>query len=153
MGGTLYLLDTNILLRCVQPRDPDFALVTVALERLTDYGSVLCYTSQNVAEFWNTCTRPVDRNGYGLSPDETDLRARAFESRLRLLPDGIAVHQEWRRLVVAHRVSGVQVYDARLVASMVVHGVERMLTFNNRDFARFQDIKAIHPRDGSALHP
>ena len=26
-------------------------------------GAVFCYTSQNVAEFWNTCTRPLDRNG------------------------------------------------------------------------------------------
>ena len=36
---------------------------------------VLCYTSQNVGEFWNACTRPLDRNGYGLSPKETDRRA------------------------------------------------------------------------------
>jgi len=28
---------------------------------------------------------------------------------------------------------------------MYVHGVNRILTFNTRDFERFDDIEAIHP--------
>jgi predicted nucleic acid-binding protein len=78
----------------------------------------------------------VDRNGYGLSPQDTDRRAKFFEEKLRLLPDCLAVHEEWRKLLVTHSVSGVQVHDARLVAAMRVHGVMRILTFNNKDFAR-----------------
>jgi predicted nucleic acid-binding protein len=105
----------------------------------------LCYTSQNLAEFWSVCTRPVDRNGYGLSPLETDRLARLLESQLNLLPDSLSVHQEWRRLVVALGVSGVQVYDARLAAAMHVHGVHRILTFNDRDFARYDGIEAVNP--------
>ena len=60
-----------------------------------------------MGEFWNACTRPVDRNGYGLSPQETDRLANFFEEKLRLLPDSLAVHEEWRRLSVTHGVSGV----------------------------------------------
>ena len=48
--------------------------------------------------------------------------------------------------VVTHGVAGVQVHDARLAAAMRVHGVKRILTFNDRDFARYADIEAIHPR-------
>lgn len=44
-----------------------------------------------------------------------------------------------------YRVSGVQVHDARLVAAMHVHNVNRILTFNTKDFARFTDIEAIDP--------
>jgi len=29
---------------------------------------------------------------------------------------------------------------------MRVHGVHRILTFNERDFARYPDVLAIHPR-------
>jgi predicted nucleic acid-binding protein len=47
---------------------------------------------------------------------------------------------------VSHNVSGVQVHDARLAAAMRVHGIERVLTFNERDFARYPDIQAVHPR-------
>jgi predicted nucleic acid-binding protein len=91
----------------------------------------------------------VDRNGYGLSPQETDRLARTFEERLRLLPDNLTVHEEWRRLLVTHSVSGVQVHDARLVAAMRVHGVKRILTFNDKDFARYSAIEAVHPRSVS----
>jgi predicted nucleic acid-binding protein len=46
-------------------------------------------------------------------------------------------------------VSGVQVHDARLVAAMRVHGVKSILTFNDRDFTRYTDIDAVHPRSVS----
>lgn len=82
-----------------------------------------------------------------MSPAETDRRARLFESRLRLLPDNLAVHEEWRRLIVDYDVSGVQVHDTRLVAAMRVHGVEKILTFNTKDFARFAGIQAVHPEE------
>ena len=152
MAGTPYLIDSNILIRWVQPSEPDYPIVESALEALASQGAILCYTSQNVAEFWNACTRPADRNGYGLLPQEADQRARLFEMRLRLLADNLAVHQEWRRLIVTHSVSGVRVHDARLVAAMRVFGVKRILTFNERDFARYADIEAIHPSSISAMH-
>jgi predicted nucleic acid-binding protein len=74
---------------------------------------------------------------------------RLFEEKLRLLPDSLAVHEEWRKLLVTHSVSGVQVHDARLVAAMRVDNVNRILTFNDKDFARYTDIQAIHPRSVS----
>jgi predicted nucleic acid-binding protein len=41
---------------------------------------------------------------------------------------------------------GVQVHDARLAAAMRVPGIQRILTFNERDFARYPDIQAVHPQ-------
>ena len=146
MPANAYLIDTNILLRWVKPDDRDYSVVTSAIDTVLRGGAMLCYTSQNVGEFWNTCTRPLDRNGYGLSSEETDHRAKYFEDRLQLLPDSLAVHREWRRLLVAQRVTGVQVHDARLVAAMRVHDVSRILTFNDKDFARYSGIEAVHPR-------
>jgi predicted nucleic acid-binding protein len=75
--------------------------------------------------------------------------AKFFEEKLRLLPDSLAVHEEWQRLLVTHGVSGVQVHDARLVAAMRVHGVKRILTFNDKDFARYKEIEALHHRSVS----
>ena len=89
MTGTPYLIDSNVLLRWVKPDDRDYPLVVSAIDATLQRGAVFCYTSQNVAEFWNTCTRPLDRNGYGLSPQEADRRARLFEDKLRLLPDSL----------------------------------------------------------------
>lgn len=145
MAEALCLVDSNILIRWVQPTDPDFPIVEAALASLISSGAILCYASQNLGEFWNASTRPVDRNGFGLSPEEAERRAHLFESRLRLLPDSLAVHEEWRRLLVNYGVSGVQVHDAHLVAAMLVHGVKTILTFNTTDFARFAGIEAVHP--------
>jgi predicted nucleic acid-binding protein len=51
---------------------------------------------------------------------------------------------EWKQLVVRHGVQGSKVHDARLVATMNIHGIRRILTFNTDDFTRY-DIDAIHP--------
>src|SRR5665213_3582588 len=97
------LLDSNILIRWLEPSDRDQVVVEAALDRLTTAKVELCYTSQNLGEFWNAMTRPADRNGYGLSPQEANRRAIAMESRLELLPDSVATHKEWRELLVSHR--------------------------------------------------
>ncbi len=149
MAETAYLVDSNVLLRWVKPDHSEYPTIVSATDAVLRHDGVLCYTSQNVAEFWNACTRPADRNGYGLSPEETDRRARVFEGKLRLLPDNFAVHEEWRKILVTHNVSGVQVHDARLVAAMRVHGVKLILTFNPKDFTRYGDIEAVHPRSVS----
>jgi len=146
MAETPYLVDSNVLLRWVKPDHNDYPAIQSAIENILRRDGVLCYTSQNVAEFWNACTRPAERNGYGISPKETDRRAGYFEERLRLLPDSLMVHQIWRRLLVKYDISGVQVHDAHLVAAMLAHGVNRILTFNNKDFSRYADIEAVNPR-------
>jgi predicted nucleic acid-binding protein len=147
MADALCLVDSNVLIRWVQPGNIDFPSVRAAIDILIGYGTELCYTSQNLGEFWNACTRPLERNGFGIWPEETDRRAKLFETRLRLLPDGILVHEEWRRLLVEHRISGVQVHDTRLVAVMNVYGVRQILTYNTKDFLRFGNIRAFQPTE------
>jgi predicted nucleic acid-binding protein len=145
MASDLMLVDTNILIRWVQSADPEFPLARNAVQQLEDLGVAPCYTSQNLAEFWNVLTRPRTRNGYGLTIPEVLTRTECIEGKFQLLPDSLMVHQEWRRLLVTYRVCGVQVHDARLVAAMNVHRVPRILTFNTKDFARFGGIEAVHP--------
>ncbi len=70
-----------------------------------------------------------------------------MEQYLDLLPDVLLIHQEWRRLLVAHGVTGVQVHDARLVAAMHVYRIPHLLTFNVADFHRFPGITVQHPQD------
>jgi predicted nucleic acid-binding protein len=148
------LADTNVLLRLLQRNDPDHALVRSALRTLREQGEEICFAPQNLVEFWRVCTRPASANGFGLTVAETDQRARVIERLFTLLPDGPAVHTEWRRLVVANPVSGVQVHDARLVAWMHVHGLTLLLTFDVADFGRYPGISAVHPREiGSSREP
>jgi predicted nucleic acid-binding protein len=103
-------------------------------------------THKNIAELWNVMTRPVSRNGFGLTAAEAEHEVETIESGMTLLTEeSEAAYDEWRRIVVQHAVSGVQVHDARLVATMRVHGVTHLLTLNVSDFARYGGITAVHP--------
>ena len=71
--------------------------------------------------------------------------ASLLENQFTFLPDNERIHSQWRHLVVAHGVSGVQVHDARLVAAMRVHTITHLLTLNRTDFLRYRDIIVVHP--------
>jgi predicted nucleic acid-binding protein len=131
------LIDTNILLRLTRRGDPQHSKVDTALAGLAVAGTTLFYTLQNIAELWNAMTRPVSRNGLGLTVAEAEREVLAIEAGMSLLPDREAVYREWRRVVVQNNVSGVQVHDACLAAIMYVHGVTHILTLNTADFGRF----------------
>lgn len=68
-----------------------------------------------------------------------------LEAFFGLLSESLEVYAEWKRLVIAHSVTGVKVHDARLVAAMKVYGLSRILTFNKDDFRRYPDIEIITP--------
>ena len=147
MAVNSYLLDTNILLRWTKPSDTSYAEVSRAVIALTARGDRLHYTSQNLGEFWNLSTRSKQQNGIGLSPADAEARVESIENEFTLIPDGPSIHRRWRQLLVEYQISGVQVHDARLVAAMFVHDVNRILTFNVRDFVQYRGIIAVHPAE------
>ena len=139
------LVDTNVLLRTVQSNHPHFAEATAAIATLVRRGDSVFFSPQNIAEFWNVATRPVERNGLGLSPDRAFQEITGIEKSLSLLPDVPEIYASWKEIVRTNKVLGVKVHDARLVAIMTVYSVTGLLTFNAADFARFTNITAIHP--------
>ena len=64
---------------------------------------------------------------------------------LRFLPETPEIFPAWRKLVLRHRVSGIQVHDARIVAAMTIHQVNMILTFDLDDFKRYTGITVVHP--------
>jgi predicted nucleic acid-binding protein len=107
-------------------------------------GRDLHFTLQNVSEFWNVATRPLESKGLGFSIDLTLSEVQKIERVLTLLPDTPAIYPEWKRLVAQRSVRGAKVHDTRLVAAMNVHSVRSLLTFNSDDFVRF-GIEVLHP--------
>ena len=97
MPGSSYLVDTNILLRLVQPDSPEYGTIRQCADRLWERGADLYYTSQNLAEFWNVCTRPADRNGFGFSVAETDERATLIEAKFSFAADSEATQSSKAR--------------------------------------------------------
>jgi len=139
------LVDTNILLRSAQPNHPLCSEATRAVSKLIRQEHTVLFCSQNIAEFWNVATRPTDLNGLGFSHEEALQEVSNIERLLTLLPDIPAIYTAWKEVVREHRVQGVKVYDARLVATMSIYAVESILTFNTSDFKRYIKFAALHP--------
>ncbi len=142
-----YLIDTNILLRLVEIAHSQHLEARKAVDRLLAQGFTLYILLQNVSEFWNVCTRPLDKNGLGFLIAQAEAELENLEKVFDILPDTTDVYKNWRELVVSHSISGVKVHDAKIVAAMKAHGIQTLLTFNTKDFKRYTDIKAIEPKD------
>lgn len=115
---------------------------TRALTRLREQGERLCVARQNLIEFRNVASRPLDKNDLGLTTAEADLELDIAERDFDTLPENDLIYDVWRQLIAAKGVSGKQVHDARLVAFMLVYGVTHLLTFNGADFKRFEVLPA-----------
>jgi predicted nucleic acid-binding protein len=142
-----YLLDTNVLLRWAEPSDPQHALARDVVKRLLRQVHNCYITAQNIVEFWNVATRPLQVNGLGLTPAQADDEAAELERLFPLMVETPDIYTHWRQLVVSAGVSGVQVHDARLVAVMLTYGMTHVLTFNLDDFKRFSEITVVRPQD------
>ena len=139
-------IDTGVLLRFMHAADPLHAIVVAAVRKLRDGSPTFVCGIQNIAEFWNVTTRPAtSRGGFGQSLAVAQQRVVALEQWVTILPETAASYAEWRRLIVQHKVAGVQVHDARLVAVMRAEGIRTLLTLNAKDFARYAGLTVLTP--------
>ena len=139
------LIDTNVLLRLLQPQHPQYSIAAAAVAELRKQRSDLCVAPQNLVEFWVVATRPVVNNGLGMSPLTIAGELRALNGLFRLLEGKSGVAGAWETLVGKHLVSGKQAHDAHLVAVMLVYAVTDILTFNIADFRRYPAITVLDP--------
>jgi predicted nucleic acid-binding protein len=56
-------VDTNVLLRAIDQTHETHQDATAALSTLLGLGETLFVTPQNIIEFWNVCTRPLQWSG------------------------------------------------------------------------------------------
>lgn len=139
------LVDTNVLVRTIDRLHPHYPISLNALDKILRGGGHVYIAAQNLVEFWSVCTRPLNRNGLGLSTTEAQKELTRLESIFLFLPEVPAIFPEWRRLVAAHTISGFEAFDTRLVAVMHVYGLTDLLTFNRADFVVYTGIKIIDP--------
>jgi predicted nucleic acid-binding protein len=140
-----FVADANILLRTAEPAHRQHQEAVDATRELVRRGYTAHVFPQGYYEFWVAATRPVARNGLGMTPAQASAELNRLKTLFALLRDTPDVYDEWERLVIAHTVSGKPAHDARLVAAMNVHGVGHILTFNDADFRRFPGITVLTP--------
>jgi predicted nucleic acid-binding protein len=144
----LYLFDTNNFLRLAEKQNSQRAIILQALRKLRSNNHTICFTPQILAEFWNVCTRPSSaRGGLDFSIKQTKKKVEIIQKHFQLLTDNLQTFLEWKKLVSDYSVIGVQVHDAKIVASIITHKVDYLVTFNEKDFKRFPMIQVINPNN------
>ena len=143
----LVLVDTNVLLRVVEPGHAQHSQAVGGIRNLSQAGHLLCLVPQVRYEFWVAATRPISANGLGMTTSEAAIVLEKFSPPVfRFFRDERAIYDAWYSLVCAQSVRGKQAHDARLVAAMQRHGLSHILTFNGTDFQRYAGIAILDPQ-------
>jgi predicted nucleic acid-binding protein len=144
-GDERVFVDTNVLVYAKLGAAP---LHSLALEQLLTLQSAtgleLWLSRQVLREYLAVMTRreavtpvvPIE----ALASDLND-----FSRRFKIAEDNRAVTEKLLALVKQKNVSGKQVHDANIVATMQVYGIGRLLTHNVADFARYHDLIQVIP--------
>jgi len=133
------VLDTNVLLAATDQARERHMQALAALNVWPASGLVLYTSGQIMREYLAVATRPVDRNGLGMGRRDAIANVRALRARLNLLAEDIKVSDRLLQLLETVECAGKQVHDANVVATMLVHGIDTLVTMNVGDFARFGD--------------
>jgi predicted nucleic acid-binding protein len=139
------MLDTNVLLAAT---DEGRAEHEAALSVLNDWpgrGTTLYSSGQVMREYLSVATRPTVNNGLGLHLTDALANVRALRTRASLLAEDGKVADRLLILLEDTACGGKQVHDANIVATMLVHGIDAIITINLDDFMKFERyVRLIH---------
>jgi toxin-antitoxin system PIN domain toxin len=139
-------LDSNILVYAVEGGAPQHAISRMLVEAARDPATTLYLTSQVLCEFYSIVTNPRR-----VAVPRSTTEALAVISALlalpgiRLLPTPARTVAGWMALLQRHPVTGGEVFDLQLVATMLANDVRRIYTFNTEDFEVFPELTVIAP--------
>lgn len=142
----MYLVDTSVWIRCLEPDNPLGAECVRAIQSLKASGEELWSCAQILIELWAVCSRPIEANGLALSSDEIDRIVADMIVIAPHLDEPTDIGRRWRSFAKRYAPIGKPCHDLRLVALAHAYGVDRILTCNTGDFKRFAEVEALHPQ-------
>jgi predicted nucleic acid-binding protein len=143
------IVDANVLVYAVDADAPQHGSSRALLDAARDGISTSLYvTSQILCEFYSVVTNPK-RVAVARSPTEALRALSAFLALpgLHVLPTPARAVTGWMELVQRHPVTGGDVFDLQLVATMQANNIQRIYTFNSNDFAVFPELAVLIPQE------
>jgi predicted nucleic acid-binding protein len=110
-----------------------------ALSRLASEGSPLLISPQILRECLAAVTRP-QATAPALPMATAIANVRRFRTTFQIAVERPGLVDRLIHLLATHRAVGRQVHDANIVATMLDHGIQRLVTFNIADFQRFAGL-------------
>lgn len=139
MAADPAFVDTNVLIYASQKRSPFHARAVTQLEQARRDGAALWISRQVQREYIAATTRPQPGQA-PLTMAQATADVEEFERDFNVAEDGPEVFAKLLELLTHVPVAGKRVHDTNLVATMLTHGIMRLLTFNAGDFRRFNSL-------------
>jgi len=140
------VVDANILVYAVNPDAPQHAAAYALLEAARDPAVTLYVTSQILCEFYSVITNRK-RVAVPTSPADAVVIISDFLAQpgLYVLPAPEKAVAGLLELLKRSAVTGSDVFDLQIVATMQANNIQRIYTFNAADFQRFSELAVITP--------
>ncbi len=140
------MIDTNVLVYSTISSSPMHQESREHLAALVDEGIELCITPQITREYLVVLARGeiFERQ---FTVEEALGELDAIFPTFALLDETAEARHHLRELIQRYQVRGKAIHDANIVATMLTHGVKRLMTYNPDDFRRFREIEMERIRE------
>ena len=85
-----------------------------------------------------------------MEPVEALCNLSEFQKCIHLLEENASVSQRLYDLVRQHLFKGKGIHDANIAATMTLHGLVKLLTFNGKDYKKFAGLAILDPSEQSS---
>ena len=138
------IVDANVLVYAMDADAPQHAASRALLQAARDPSTTFYVTSQVLCEFYSIVTN-ARRVPKPRSPADAIGAISGLLAFLHVLPIPASAVEGWLDLLRRRPVTGGDVFDFQLVATMLANDVPRIYTFNAKDFESFPEIAAVTP--------
>lgn len=138
------LFDTNILVYVQNRKSPFYR------NCLTWHNKVLTQevkgylSSQNLTEFYSIITNK-NRVEKPLSANFALAEIKKYQTVFNLIYPSNQTLAILNKLIKKYNIKARKIFDAFLTATMLSNGIDRILTYNYKDFVLFKEIKVMKP--------
>jgi predicted nucleic acid-binding protein len=140
------VLDANVLAYAVNADAPQHAASRALLDAAGDPSITLYVTSQILCEFYSLITNPRRVARASSSTEALNIiSAMLALPGLYVLPTPARAVAAWMQLLQRRPVTGGDVFDLQIVATMQANGIQRIYTFNRGDFEVFSELAVLAP--------
>ena len=138
------LIDANVLVYAMDADAPQHAASRALLESARNTTTPVYVTLQTLCEFYSVVTN-ARRVSKPRSPAEALNAISGLLSFVHVLPVPAVTVQVLMDLLRRRPVTGGDVFDLHLVATMKANGILRIYTFNGNDFEPFSELEVLAP--------
>lgn len=138
------IADSNVLIYALDADARHHTAARALLESARDGSTTLYVTSQILCEFYAVVTNARRVAKPRTSADALDAISDLL-AFLNVLPVPAHAVDGWMNLLRRRPVTGGDVFDLQIVATMQANDVQRIYTFNTGDFAIFDEISVVTP--------